>query len=57
MATPPMPTDGLQLLDFIIEAATERGILIADGADEGELASAQKTVDRAQEELMRRISW
>ena len=49
--------DSTSLLDALIEAASERGILIADGASTEELENAQKRVDSIVGELMRRIAW
>jgi translation initiation factor 6 (eIF-6) len=45
------------LVDHLILCATERGILIADGAEDDELQNAQRKVDIAHQELQRRISW
>lgn len=49
--------DTMSLLEHLILLATERGILIADGAPDEELSTAQKKVDTAQLELTRRIAW
>ena len=45
------------LLEQLIEAASERGILIADSASLEELQKAQVTIDTISEELLRRMSW
>jgi hypothetical protein len=45
------------LMEHLILCATERGILISDGASDDELSTAQKKVDNAALELQRRIAW
>jgi hypothetical protein len=45
------------LVEHLITCSTERGCLIADGATDEELSSAQKKVDLAHLEVMRRMAW
>jgi len=54
---PELPTDSMSLLEHLILVATERGILIGDGAPDAELKEAQKKVDEAHLELTRRLAW
>ena len=49
--------DSFDLLEKVVEAAHERGILMADGASSEELNNAQQTLEVLQQELTRRISW
>jgi hypothetical protein len=59
---PLLPTDfstmdSGSILDALVDAATARGILIADGASDEELESAQRKVDVIAQELQRHIAW
>jgi len=54
---PNLPQDSMSLLEHLILLATERGILIADGAPDDELLAAQRKVDEAHLELTRRLAW
>jgi hypothetical protein len=49
--------DSGSLMEALVDAATQRGCLIADGASDEELDSAQRTVDLLGQELQRRIAW
>jgi hypothetical protein len=45
------------LIEMLVDAASERGILIADGASIEELKSAQSKIDLLTQELFRRVAW
>jgi len=60
MANAPVDVQGMNssmLVEHLILCATERGILIADGAEDDELQNAQRKIDIAHQELQRRIAW
>lgn len=56
-SAPDLTVNTGMLIDRLVDAATERGILIADNASLEELANSQKTVDILTEEVFRRTSW
>lgn len=45
------------LLESLIQAASEKGLLIASDAPEAELRNVQQKIDILQEECLRRLSW
>ena len=45
------------LLENLIQAGTEKGLLTASDAPEAELRNVQQKIDILQEEVLRRISW
>ena len=62
MTNMPLPPDyqsmGTSLLiEALVMASTERGMLIADDAPDAELKNAQSKIDQITQQLNRRIAW